>query len=123
MSDAKVGLHWHFGIEDSTVGSVGNNFHDIALLHILNTDNEVVGDRNLLESLLIHDVAGLEIAIEKRLHLLLGEVVGKHAEVCLQLELVEVDIGGLEETILEIVEVEEHTVGIKLRLGIALCEI
>ena len=65
----------------------------------------------------------MEVAIEKRLHLLLGEVVGKHAEVCLQLELVEVDIGGLEETILEVVEVEEHTVGIKLRLGIALCEI
>ena len=65
----------------------------------------------------------MEVAIEKTLHLLLGEVVGKHAEVCLQLKLVEIDVGGLEETILEIVEVEEHTVGIKLRLGIALCEI
>ena len=65
----------------------------------------------------------MEVAIEKTLHLLLGEVVGKHAEIGFQFEFVEINVGGLQKAILEIVEVEEHTVGIKLRLGIALCEI
>ena len=65
----------------------------------------------------------MEVAIEKRLHLLLGEVVGKHAEIGFQFEFVEINVGGLQKAILEVVEVEEHTVGIKLRLGIALCEI
>ena len=40
-------------------------------------------------------------------------------EVCLKFQFVEVEVGGFEEAIFEIVEVEEHTVGVELRLGIA----
>lgn len=74
VSDAKVGLHWHFCIEDSTIGSVGNNFHDITFLHILHTDNEVVGDGNLLESLLIHEDAACRVLIE----VLIGATLDAH---------------------------------------------
>ena len=55
MCDTQDGLHGHFCIEDGTVGGVRNHFHDIALLHILMTDYELVVNGNLLEGLLIHE--------------------------------------------------------------------
>ena len=44
-------------------------------------------------------------------------------EVCLQLQLVEIEVGRFQEAIFEIVEVEEHTVGIELWLRIAVGKI
>ena len=44
-------------------------------------------------------------------------------EVCFEFQFVEVESCGLEEAILEIVEVEEHTVGVELRLRIAVGEV
>ena len=55
MSNAENGLNRHLGVKDSTVGSIRNNLHDVALLHVLVTDYELVVDGNLLESLLIHE--------------------------------------------------------------------
>ena len=64
VSNAEVGLYRHFGVEDSTVGGVGNNFHDVALFHILVADNQVVSDWNLLKSLLVHEDASCWILVE-----------------------------------------------------------
>ena len=55
VGDAQDGLHGHLSIEDSTIGSVRNNLHDVALLHELVTDNQLVVDGNLLEGLLVHE--------------------------------------------------------------------
>ena len=55
MSNAENCLNWHLSIKDSTIGGVRNNLYDIALLHVLVTDYELVVDGNLLESLLIHE--------------------------------------------------------------------
>ena len=72
-----------------------------------------------------HHVASLEITVEETLHLGHGivkvcrQILGEEAEVGFQFQLMEVEFGGLQETVLEIVQVEEHTIDIKLRLGIA----
>ena len=65
----------------------------------------------------------MEVAVEKSLHRLCRQVFGKHPEVGLQFHLVEVDLRSLEETVLEVVQVEEHAVLVKLRLRIALGEV
>ena len=76
-----------------------------------------------------HHVARLEVTVEETLHVrhgvvkICGQVLGKEAEVGLQLQLMEVDLRGLQETVFEIIEVEEHTVHIKLCLGIAVGEV
>ena len=64
MSHAQNGLYRHLGVEDSTVGGVADNRYDVAFLHIFVTDNEVVSDGNLLESLLIHEDAAFLILVE-----------------------------------------------------------
>ena len=70
-----------------------------------------------------HNIARLEVAIEETVRLLGGQLLGKEVEVGFELEFMEVEVGGLQETVLEIVEIEQHTVDIKLRLGMALAEV
>ena len=81
-----------------------------------------------------HHVTGLEVAIEEAVNdrrlqvsfneiLISREVLCEKAEVSLQLQLVEVELSSFQETILEIVEIEEHAVDIKFRLRIAVGEI
>ena len=65
-----------------------------------------------------HYVACLEVTIEERVGLLRREILGKQTEVGLKLQLMEVELGRLEEAILEVIEVEEHAVLIKLGLRI-----
>ena len=64
MSDLQVGLHGHLSRENSTVGSVGLDVNDVAFLHILPARDNVLGDRNLLESLLIHEDVASRILIK-----------------------------------------------------------
>ena len=74
-------------------------------------------------SVLQHHVSCLEVAIEESLLLLSRQVLCHQAEVGFQLQLVEVELGGFQEAILEVVEVEEHGVDVESRLGIAVGEI
>ena len=66
-----------------------------------------------------HDITCLEVTIEKRLHRLGSKVLGEHTEVGLQLQLMKVELRGLEEAVLEIVQVEEYAFLIEHRLRIA----
>ena len=66
-----------------------------------------------------HHVAGLEVAIQEGIARLCRQVFGQHAEVRLQLQLVEVQSCGLQEAIFKVVQVEEHAVLVELRLRIA----
>ena len=71
-----------------------------------------------------HDVARLEVAIHKGRGAGSGGKVGGHLpEVLLEASLVEVDAHGLEEAVLEVVEVEHHVVGIEGRLRVADAEV
>ena len=81
-----------------------------------------------------HHIAGLKVAIEETLYdgrfhipcreILIGcQVLGKEPEVSLQLQLVKIKLGGFQETVLEIVQVEEHTVLIELCLRITVGEV
>ena len=71
-----------------------------------------------------HHVTCLEITIEEALCIVgIRQVLGQQTEVSLELQLVEVDLSSLQETVLEVVEVEEHRVAIESGLGIAVGEI
>ena len=71
-----------------------------------------------------HDIARLEVTIEETLRVLLGsQVLGQQAEVGLQLHFVEVELGSLQETVFEVVEVEQDGIGVELRLRIAIDEV
>ena len=48
-----------------------------------------------------------------------GKVFGQKPEVCLELQLVEINLCCLEETVFEIVQVKQDIVCIKLRLRVA----
>ena len=52
-----------------------------------------------------------------------GKVLGEKAEVGLEFQLMEIEFCGFQKTILEIVQVEEHAVHVKLRLRITLREV
>ena len=52
-----------------------------------------------------------------------SQVLGQQAEVGLELQLMEVELGGLEEAILEVVQVEEHGVLVEGGLRIAVREV
>ena len=67
-----------------------------------------------------HDVASLEVAIEKTVCRFCQQVFGKEPEVGFQLHLVKVYLRSLQKAVFEIVQVEHHTVHIELRLRIAL---
>ena len=86
-------------------------------------------DEIRISVLVKHDVASLEVAIEettgRRLRhvailIAVNEVVGKATESSLKFQLMEVESCGFQEAILEVVEVEENTVNVHLRLWIAL---
>ena len=50
-----------------------------------------------------HHIPRLEITIKEALALLSRKIFGEHAEIGLQLEFMEIQLGGFQETILEIV--------------------
>ena len=66
-----------------------------------------------------HNVACLEVAVEERVDILRRKILGEEAEVCLELQFVEVEPRRFQEAILEVVEVEEHAVLVELGLRIA----
>ena len=81
-----------------------------------------------------HHIAGLKVAIEETIHgrsfqiscreILIGrQILSKEPEICLKFQFVEVKLGGFQEAILEIVQIEEHAVLIELRLRITVGEI
>ena len=73
-----------------------------------------------------HHVAGLEVAIEEEVAIgiaVIGEILGEEPEIGLKLQFMKVELGGFEEAILEIVQVEEYAVDIELCLRITIGEI
>ena len=66
-----------------------------------------------------HHVAGLEIAVKEVVAVFGRQVFGKHTEIGLELQFMEIQVGRLQETILEIVEVEQHAILPESRLRIA----
>ena len=73
-----------------------------------------------------HHVAGLEVAIEEEVAIgiaVIGEILGEEPEISLELQFMKVELGGFEEAILEIVQVEEYAVDIELSLWITIGEI
>ena len=70
-----------------------------------------------------HDVASLEVTVHEAVRLLRNKVFREEAEVCLKLQFVEIKLGRLQETILKIIQVEEHAVLVELRLGITICPV
>ena len=71
-----------------------------------------------------HDIARLEVTIEEPLFVVgRREVLGQQVEIGLEFQFVEIEFGSLQEAILEVVEVEQHAVGIEGRLGITVGEV
>ena len=71
-----------------------------------------------------HHITSLEVTIEEALLVAsLRQIFCQQAEVGLQLQLVEIKLSGFQETVFEIVEVEEYGVGVKFRLWIAVGEV
>ena len=70
-----------------------------------------------------HDVTRLEVPVHEAFHGLGSQVLGQETKVGFQLQLMEIQLRRLQETVLEIVEVEEHAVRVKLRLRIAVTPI
>ena len=55
MCNGQSSLNRHLSEEDCTIRSICNNFYNVTFLHVVRTSNLVLRDRNLLESLLIHE--------------------------------------------------------------------
>ena len=81
-----------------------------------------------------HDIARLKVAIEETGRCrglsrlanrprIRGEVFGKQTEIRLQFQFVELKSDGFQKAILEIIEVEQHTLAVKLRLRKATGEV
>ena len=76
-----------------------------------------------------HHVACLEVTVEETLHILrriigIGrQILGKETEVCLELQLMEVELRRFQETVFEVVQVKQHAIHIKLRLRITVGEV
>ena len=64
VCDAEVGLNRHLTEEHSLGRSVRNNFDNVALLHEVNTSDEVARDWNLVVCLLVHEDIVLALLIE-----------------------------------------------------------
>ena len=64
MLNLKVGLDRHLSRKDGTVRSVGLDVNDVTFLHELPASDHVLGDRNLLESLLVHEDVASGILVE-----------------------------------------------------------
>ena len=67
-----------------------------------------------------HDIACLEITVHEAVSLLRDKVFRKEAEVGFKLQFVEIKFGRLEETVLKIIQVEQHGVLVKLGLRITI---
>ena len=70
-----------------------------------------------------HHVAALEVAIHEGGRAAAQEDVGHLAEVVLQAVFLEVQPGGLEEAVFEVVQVPEDGAGVELRTGVAVGEV
>ena len=73
-----------------------------------------------------HHVTSLKVTIEETVAQLIRvvrQVLGKEPEVGLELQLMEIKFSSFQETVLEIVQVEEDTINIKLCLWIAVGEV
>ena len=70
-----------------------------------------------------HNVAGLEVTIEKTIPHFSCQVLGKHMEIGFKFQLMEIESGSFQEAIFEIIKVEQHTFLIKLGLRIAVIPI
>lgn len=64
VGDAEDGLDGHFGVEDGSGVGVADNFYGVAFLHVLNAGDEVLGDGELLEGLVVHEDVVFAIEVE-----------------------------------------------------------
>ena len=67
-----------------------------------------------------HHIACLKITIKEGVLMLAGEVFSHQPEIGLKFQFVKIYFGSLEKAILEVIEVEENGIHIKLGLGITL---
>lgn len=65
VGDAEHGLDGHLGIEHCLGGSVGHNLDGVAFLHKGRAGDELLVDRNLLESLVVHEDVVAALAVEE----------------------------------------------------------
>ena len=70
-----------------------------------------------------HDIAGLKIPVHEGVVFFLQQVFLELLEIVLQKHLVELQAGGLEETVFEVVEVEVYHARVKGLLRIAACPV
>jgi len=64
VCNLKHSLYRHFSVKNSVCISVADNFHNVALLHEVNTGDEVLGDRNLVVCLLVHEDVVSSVKVE-----------------------------------------------------------
>ncbi len=83
------------------------------------TSATLVVDEMGIAIVIEHHVACLKVAVEETLGRLGGQVAGEHTKAGFEFELMKVEFGGFEEAVLEVIEVEEHTLFIELGLRIA----
>ena len=74
-------------------------------------------------TVLDHDVAALEVAVHERGRTAAQQYVGHLLEVVLEAVLLEVESGGFEEAILEVVQVPQDAAAVELGLRIAVGEV
>ena len=71
-----------------------------------------------------HHIAGLKVAIQETLLVICcRQVFRQQAEVGLEFQLMEIELCGLQETVFEVVQVEQHGISIKCGLRITIREI
>ena len=73
-----------------------------------------------------HHVTRLEVTVEETVTdgiVVVGKVLGEEPEVSLELQLMEVEFGGFQEAVLEVVQVEKHAVDIEFGLRITVGEV
>ena len=93
----------------------------VVIVRTLTTTLEVDEIGSLVDH---HHITCLTIAIEEALHIAcFRQVLGQQTEIGFQFQLMEIYLGSFQEAILEVVEVEEHGIGIKSRLRIAIAEV
>ena len=82
----------------------------------------LIVDKPRVAIVIEHHVACLEVAIQEGIAFLGCQVLCHQSKVGLQLQLVEINLRSLQETVLKIIQVEQYTVHIKLSLWIAVVE-
>ena len=78
MSNAKIGLHWHFSVENGVCISIADNLYDIIFLHVVDTSDKLFVDRNLVVSLLIHE----DVVLSFKIEILIGTALNTHILKC-----------------------------------------